>query len=163
MFISVERVEGNYVKAVLFFFVYFLFLVIFVYFGIYYLLNNYPKMDFIFENTVFYAVIIGTPVAILAGLTAYFSKGDIYRLIFGLSRVGLTILYVFMIYKSLNIGWQEEDIFLQITIPTIIILLIIGFSLKGIYYFLEYKIYSKKYERHNDKIDENEFEKSSYY
>lgn len=156
-----DQFERHPIKAVIVSAVYFIFLVLSVYLVVNTLLDRFPEMGYIFNNTLNYALMIGIPVAILAGLTAYFDKGEIYRMLFGEGRVALTIIYVIFMSRSLNIGIQEQGISFELTIPGIITLVIIGLVLRGIFYLVEYYVYPEEEEPAQE--HEKRVEDPSYY
>ena len=157
-----DKFQRHPIKAVFAFIGYFLLLVVFVYFGIRTLLNQYPDFSYMFNNTITYAVYIGTPVSVLAGLTGYFDKGEIYRLLFGEGRVALMILYIIIITGSIFLGYKEQGASFEITVPTIILLIIVGLILRGLFYLLEFYTYKDKEENVPEEHPEKK-ENTSYY
>ncbi len=112
--------------------------------GVYILLAYHPEMDFLFEGTVLYAILIGTPVAIFAGLSAYYEKGELHRLVFSIIRVALSIIYFIVLFASINLGWEGDEFIYSISLTGLVLLTIIALILNGIYHALEYIIHRPK-------------------
>ncbi len=131
--------------------IYFLLAVVFVSLGIYVLLIYQPDMDFLFDKTMLHSIIIGTPLALFAGLTAYYEKGEVNRLIFSMIKVALSIIYFVALFASINLGWEGDEFIYNISLSGLLVLIIIALVLNAIYHILEYIIHRPKYP---EKVDE---------
>ncbi len=124
--------------------IYLLFSVVLVWIGVNQIETRAPELSFMFEGTIRYAVMFGVPMSVFAGLTSYFSKGDLQRLVFGLMTSALLVLYLYFVMNSLNLGWQGDELVYTITPSGILILFIIAAALKGIYHVLEFFVHKGK-------------------
>ncbi|MFO7991366.1 MAG: hypothetical protein R6U61_03610 [Thermoplasmata archaeon] len=139
-----REVETHPIKAVGVTIIYILLSVVSVFVLVNLVINAEPELEFLFENTIMYAAAIGIPMSVLAGLTAYFGPGDVYRLIFGVARVITSIVYFVVVLGSVNLGWEDEAFNYDIAMTGLMFLIIVGFALRIAYYITEYWITKDK-------------------
>lgn len=143
--------ERHPVKAVIVGILYIFIFVVLVWLGVNILLGIEPEMEFLFNNTVYYATILGIPMAALAAISAYFEPGELYRLVFSLAGVVVSIFYFIFVLGSLDLGWHGDEFVYSISTGGILMLIIILMILKGSYRVTEYVLC-------RDKKEENEQE-----
>lgn len=139
-----REVETHPIKAVIVTAVYIFLSVALVYIVVTLVTGIDPELEFLFENTILYAAAIGIPMSVLAGLTAYFGPGDVYRLIFGIARVITSIVYFVFVLGSVNLGWEAETFNYDIVMTGLMFLIIVGFALRIVYFITEYWITKDK-------------------
>jgi len=122
------------------------FFVVLVWYGVDMITTEVPEIEHVFQNTSFYAVLIGIPLVITIGLSNFFSKGDKKRLISGIVSTGVLMLYLYMVLNSVVLGFEGDEYTYSITFPGIIILSLIGAAIRGSYYGFEYFLYQKESE-----------------
>nr|AGF92950.1 membrane protein [uncultured organism] len=145
-----DKYDRRPIRAGIVFTLYLLILVLGIYAGKEIIMQTNPQFSHIFNGTVMTAAIFGVPVAITAGLTAYFDLGEIYRMIFGIIHPALLIVYVVMLVNSLNIGWEGETYSYYIGMPGILFLIAVALIVKAIYYVVEYYVYWKREQRREE-------------
>ncbi len=146
--------EKHPVKAVITGILYVVVFVVLVWLGITILLGMEPEMEFLFNNTLFYAVMLGIPMSALAALGAYFEPGEMYRLIFTVSCVIVSLFYFVFVLGSLDLGWHGDEFVYSISMGGILILIIILMVLKVGYNITEYALCRNKLKAGNDERDE---------
>ncbi len=147
--------ERHPVKAVMSGILHFVIFVALIWLGVSMLLEMEPEMAFLFNDTVYYAMILGTPLAIVAALGAYFHPGEPHRLIFGLSHTGVAAAYFFFLFGSLDLGWHGDEFVYSISMTGIFMLIILLMILKGGYNITEYVLLrDKKTVAQEDSVEE---------
>ncbi|MFO8110456.1 MAG: hypothetical protein R6U17_08080 [Thermoplasmata archaeon] len=121
--------------------IYLLLFVVLVWVAVHFVKTDVPELDFLFNNTQLYVIILGVPMALFAGLTSYFGRGEYQRMIAGAATALTMGLYIYFVLGSLDLGWQEDQMLYRITPFGLLILLLIAVALKGVYHVLEYFTY----------------------
>ncbi len=141
------------VKAAIVGIIFVVIFVVLVWLGVNILLSMEPEMEFLFNDTIFYAALFGVPMAALAAMSAYFEPGELYRLVFSISGVPVSILYFIFLFGSLDLGWHGDEFIYSISMSGILMLIVIFLILKGGYNVTEYVLC-----RNNEDLDEQEDE-----
>lgn len=149
---SREEKSGHLIKAIIGTIVFLFLFVGLIAIGRYLVIETIPEFESVFQNTLLYAAAIGIPLSIVFGLTQYFNKGSTKRLGFGLLTVLLSIIYFVLVLTSINLGYEGEEFIYNLTMPGLIILIVVGSILKGVFYGLEYHTYRDKKE---EKMEED--------
>ncbi len=145
-----DEQDRHPIRAGIVFTLYFILLVIGIYAVNEMIMQTNPQFDHVFKDAVTIAAILGVPVAITAGLTAYFDRGEIYRMVFGIIHPVILIIYFVMLVNSLNIGWEGETYSYSVGMPGILFLIAVALIVKAIYYVVEYYVYWKREQRREE-------------
>ncbi|MEF8873278.1 MAG: hypothetical protein V5A88_01260 [Candidatus Thermoplasmatota archaeon] len=124
--------------------IYFFFFVVLAIGLILYVQTSYPEFQDIFQNTIFYIMIFGSILAVFGALTAYFEKGEFLRMVSGITKAGILIAYVLVVYDSLNVTLGIENGTASVSFPGLINLKVIFLILYGTYYVFEYVLYRRE-------------------
>ncbi len=111
---------------------------------LFYISDLYPELEGVFQNTVYYIILFGTMVSFFATLAAYFNKGEIFRMGFGIGKIFCLIAYTTSIYNSLDFTIEVENFVASVSFPGLLDLKIGLFFLYGGYFVFEYFIYNKE-------------------
>lgn len=132
------------IKAVIMGIVYFVLLVIIPIVSISMITGSYPDYEYIFEDVTSNIIIFGTIVAVSGAITAYFDKGEIYRMISGIVKSGFLGIYIFTVMRGLDLSIETEQITAEIALPGILALMMILIICRAGYFPLEYYLYGIK-------------------
>ncbi len=109
-----------------------------------YVSSLYPELEGVFQNTVYYMILFGTLIALFATTTAYFNKGEIFRMVSGIVKALCLIAYTTSIYNSLDFTIEVENFVASVSFPGLLDLKIGLLVLYGGYFVFEYFIYNKE-------------------
>ena len=109
-----------------------------------YVSSLYPELEGVFQNTVYYMILFGTLIALFATTTAYFNKGEIFRMVSGIVKALCLVAYTTSIYNSLDFTIEVENFVASVSFPCLLDLKIGLLVLYGGYFVFEYFIYNKE-------------------
>nr|AGF93033.1 membrane protein [uncultured organism] len=132
------------IKAMIMGIVYLVLLVIVPIVSISMITGSYPDYEYIFEDVTSNIIIFGTIVAVLGAITAYFDKGEIYRMVSGITKTGFLGIYIFSVISGLDLSIDIEQVTAEIALPGILALMLILVVIKAGYFPLEYYLYGIK-------------------
>ncbi len=135
--------ERGYIKPIIWSVLYFLVFVVLMAGMIYYIRSSYSGFAGIFNNTIIYVIVLGTLVSVFGGITAYFHKGEMFRMVAGIVKVLFIIGYSLAFYYSLDITLTMQGITASISMPGIINLTLILLIIYALYFVLEYRLYKE--------------------
>ncbi len=144
---KIKDPERHPIKAVIVGLIYFVLLVVVAFISISMITSSFPDFEYIFDDITRNIIIFGTFVAILAAVTAYFDKGEIYRMISGIGKTGFMAIYIFTSLTGLDISVEIEQVTAEIAIPGIILLMMAMMVMKAGYFPLEYYLYGIRDEK----------------
>jgi len=153
-----EEFERHPIKAAIVGIIYFVLLVVIALVSISMITSGYPDFEYIFEDVTTNIIIFGALAAVLAAVTAYFDKGEIYRMISGVAKIGALAVYIYTFITGLNLTIDMDQVSAEIAIPGILMLIMILMVVKAGYFLLEYYIYGVREEK--QKEEENPFMQS---
>lgn len=136
-----EDHERHTIKAMIIGVVYFILLVVVALISINIVTGSYPDYSYIFEGVMTNIIIFGSATAFLAAFTAYFEKGEVYRMLSGIGKVALLAAYVYTFITGLDLSIEIEQVTAEIAVPGILLLIMGLMVLKAGYFPLEYYIY----------------------
>ncbi len=136
--------ERHPIRALVITVLYLVFAVGIVWFLITTIKADVPELDFLFNDTRMYVIATGIPMAVLAGTTSYFAKGEKPRMAAGVFAAVSMAFYIFFVLSSLDLGWQEDEIMYTITPSGLLILFMVAVALKGVYHVMEYFTYREE-------------------
>jgi len=151
--------ESHPIKAVIMAVVYLVVFGILPFLLISFLNSMFGDISSLFNDTGMIALALSIPLTILAGVAGYFDKGEIYRMIPGITLSIFTIIYFVAVIGTLNLGWEGDDYTYALTMPGIILLIVIVLLVKAGYFPLEYYVFQKKkdeLQQQNTRPPENE-------
>lgn len=143
--------EKSILKSVLVGLIYFLVFVVLITGLIIFVKNSFPDLQGIFHGTLTYVILLGSLVALMAAITAYFIKGTKARMFSGLLKAGSMILYHLGIYNSLDITIERRGVLIGIDYPGMRLLVIILLVLYAAYFVFEY--FSYREEREKEEVE----------
>lgn len=150
-----EEHDRHPIKAGIIGAVYFVLLVIVALASISMITSSYPDYEYIFEGVITNIIIFGSLTSIVAAVTAYFDKGEIYRMISGILKTVFMAVYIFTFITGLDLSIEIEQVTAELAIPGILGLIMILMVVKAGYFPIEYYLYGIRDEQ--KKREENPF------
>ncbi len=138
------RADRHPIKAAIIGIVYVILLIIVPIVSISMITSSYPGHQHIFEGIINDIILFGSITALLASVTAYFDKHEIYRMLSGIGKTGAMGVYIFTVITGLDLTIDIEQVTAEITIPGILTLMMILVILRAGYFPLEYYLYGIK-------------------
>ena len=109
------------------------------------IISNYPDLNPTeMDAMMYWSIVLGLSVALFSFFEAYFYPGHMGRLIAGICGTIMIMAWTYMVFGGTTIQSDYGGYAFFIDINRLILILIIGISLKALYRVVEY-LYNKKY------------------